>query len=97
MRRVRTGPGLLVDPEPRRVLVHEELAVEAEVVRVRAEEALDVRLPGQDLEALGLERAQVLRANLRRALGVGNLDALLQARFPKAGTDLEHLAASILR
>src|SRR5688572_6073785 len=59
---------LLVDPEPRRVLVHEELAVEAEVVRVRAEEALDVRLPRQDFEALGLERAQVLRANLRRAL-----------------------------
>ena len=85
------GAWLLVDPEPRRVLVHEELAVEAEVVRVRAEEALDVRLAWQDVEALGLERAQVLRADLRRALCVGDLDALVQARFPKAGTDLEHL------
>ena len=46
--------------------------------------------PGQYVEALGLERAQVLRADLRRALGVGDLDALVQARFPRLGRS-EHL------
>ena len=49
-------------------LVDVELAVEAEVVRVRAQEALDVRLRGQHLELLVLEGAQVLAADLRRLL-----------------------------
>ena len=53
-------PRLLVDPEPRRVLVDEQLTVEVEVVGVRLEEALDVRLAREDVEALRLQRPQVL-------------------------------------
>ena len=56
--------------EARVVLVDVELAVEPEEVGVRAEEALDVRLGGKHLELLVLERAQVLRADLRRELGL---------------------------
>ena len=79
-----------VDPEPRRVLVDEELAVEVEVVGVRAEEALDVRLAREDVEALVSSARRYFAADLRRALGLGDLDAVAKARFAKAGSDLEH-------
>ena len=62
----RTRRVLLADDEARVVLVDVELAVEAQVLGVGAEEALDVRVRGQQLEALVLERAQVLAADLGR-------------------------------
>src|SRR5262249_3010043 len=70
-------------------LVDVKLSVEAEVVGVRAEEALDVRLRRQKLEALLLERAEVLRADLRRLLGLDELHPAPDARFPKTVSDLE--------
>ena len=57
--------------EARVVLVDVELAVEAEVLGVRAQEALDVGLRRQQLELLVLERAQVLAADLRGELRLG--------------------------
>ena len=72
------------------VLVHVQLAVEAEVVRIGAEEALDVGRPGQLVERLVLERAQVLRADLRALLELGEVELFAHARLAKAVTDLEH-------
>ena len=63
---------VLAGDEARVVLVDVELAVEAEVVGVGPQEALDVGLRGQLLELLVLERAQVLAPDLRRLLGLGN-------------------------
>ena len=45
---------------------------------------------GQLLEALVLERAQVLAADLRRLLGLGELDPAAHARLAEAVADLEH-------
>ena len=71
-------------------LVDVQLAVEAEVVGVGAQEALDVGLRRQQLEALLLERAEVLAADLRRLLGLGELDPAAHARLAEAVADLEH-------
>ena len=71
-------------------LVHVELAVEPEVVRVRAQEALDVRLGGQHLELLLFEGAQVLATNLRRLLDLREVEPLPQPSFAEAVADLEH-------
>ena len=65
---------VLAGDEARVVLVDVELAVEAEVVGVGAQEALDVGLRREHVELLLLERAQVLAADLRRLLGLGELD-----------------------
>ena len=59
---------LLAADEARVELVDVELAVEAEVLGIRAKESLDVRLGGQDGELLVLECPQVLPADLRREL-----------------------------
>ena len=58
----RRGPRLAViaPAEAGVVLVDVELAVEPEVLRVRPQEALDVGLRRQQLEALVLEGAEVL-------------------------------------
>ena len=45
---------------------------------------------GQDVELLVLERAQVLGADLRRLLDLGEVEALAQARLAEAVADLEH-------
>ena len=81
---------VLADDEPGVVLVHVELPVEAERVGVGAEEALDVGVRREQLEALVLERAEVLRADLRRVLELREVEALAQARLPEAVSDLEH-------
>ena len=76
--------------EARVVLVHVELAVEAEVVGVGAQEAADVRLGREQRELLVLERAQVLAADLRRLLGLRDLDPPAVARLAEAAPYLEH-------
>src|SRR5207248_3253581 len=81
---------LLAACEPRDVLVDVDLAVEAEVVRVGAEEAPDVRLARQSVELLVLEGAQVLRAYLRRLLGLEELEVPPLACLAQAVADLEH-------
>ena len=76
--------------EARVVFVHVELAVEAEVLGVRAQEALDVGLRREQLEALVLEGAEVLPANLRGKLRLGKVDPTARARLVEAVADLEH-------
>ena len=60
--------GLLGEREARVVLVDVELAVEAEPLRVRPQEALDVRVARERVEPLLLESAKVPRSNLRLRL-----------------------------
>ena len=66
---------VLAADEPGVELVDVELAVEAEVLGVGAQESLDVGLGRQQLELLVLEGAQVLAADLRRELGLREVDA----------------------
>ncbi len=92
---LRSAPGaerslLLGGDVARVVLVDVELPVEAQVLRVGAQEALDVGLRGQDLELLVLERAQVLAPDLGRRLGLDEVDLAAQARLAQAVADLEH-------
>src|SRR5205085_9612526 len=90
-RPARPGHGLvLADDVARVVLVDVELAVEAEVLGVRAEEALDVGVGRERLELLVLERAQVARADLRRLLELREVELLPQAGLAEAVPDLEH-------
>ena len=81
---------LVAGAEARVVLVHVELAVEPEVVRVRAQEALDVGLGRERVEALLLERAQVAGPDLRRLLELAELELLAETGFPQAVANLEH-------
>ena len=71
-------------------LVDVELAVEPEVLRVRPQESLDVRVRGEHLELLVLERMDVFRANLRRELDLRVLEALPDPGLAQAVADLEH-------
>src|SRR5205814_3881311 len=80
---------LLPDDVARVVLVDVELAVEAQVLRIRAEKALDVGLGREEVELLVLERAQVLPANLGRLLDLGEIEPLTQARLSQTGSDFE--------
>src|SRR5262249_4588982 len=80
---------------PRVELVDVELPVQPEVVRVRAEEALDVRLGGQDFELLVLQGAQVLPADLRRLLDLDEVEPLPETSLAEAVTDLEHRVPSL--
>ena len=86
----------LADDEAGVVFVDVELAVEAEVLRIRAEEALDVGLRGEDVELLVLERAQVLGSNLGALLELGEVESLAQARLSQACSYLEHGGRPIL-
>ena len=70
--------------------------LEAEVLGIRAEEALDVRLRGQNVELLVLEGAQILPSNLRSLLELGKVEALAQTRLAEAVTDFEHGGKPIL-
>ena len=81
--------------EARVVLVDVELAVEAEILGVGAQEAFDVGLGGQHVELLLLERAQVFPADLGRELGLREVDAPAHACFPKAVANLEHGLRSV--
>jgi hypothetical protein len=56
------------------VLLGEQLGVEAEVLGVGAQERLDQRPVRKDPELVVLERAQVLGADLRVGLGVGDVE-----------------------
>ncbi len=82
--------GLLGEREAGVVLVDVELAVEAEPLRVRPQEALDVRVARQRVELLLLESAKVPRSNLRLRLELRELEALADARVAQAVADLEH-------
>ena len=89
----RAGRGrdvVVADREARVVLVDERLAVETERLRIRAQEAPHVRRRGKDLELLVLERAQVLRANLRALFELWEVELLTGAGLAEAGTDVEH-------
>src|SRR5207248_2839318 len=81
---------LSLDDVARVVLVDIELAVQSEVLRVVPQEPLHVRLRGEHVELLLLERTEVLAANLGRLLDLGEIQVLAQARFPQAVADLEH-------
>jgi hypothetical protein len=78
---VRVAAGVLVDVE---------IAVQAEKLRIRPEEALDVGVAGQELPALLLERVQVAVADPDRLLDVLGREAAPGPGFPEAGADLEH-------
>ena len=86
-----------VGDEPRVVLVDVELAVEAQVLGVGPEEALDVRARREQLEMLVLERLDVLRADLRRELDLGVVEPLAHPRLAQAVADLEHPAGIVER
>ena len=72
------------------VLVDVELAVEPEVIGVRAEEPLRVRLAREHVPAFLLERGKVALANANRLVDVGGCEAPPGPGFPEAFTDLEH-------
>src|SRR3989442_1032438 len=78
---------LLLRREPAVVFVDELLCVEPEVVRIRAEESFRVRRPGEDVEPLVLERRDVLRANVRVALDLRQLESVTQPRLTKSAAD----------
>ena len=86
---------VLPDREPRVVLVDERLTVEAERLRVRAQEATHVRRGRQDVELLVLERPQVLRTDLRPLLELGEVEILAESRLAEAGADVEHAGGMI--
>ena len=81
---------VLADREARVVLVDERLPVEPERLGVGAEEAAHVRRRRQDVEPLVLERAEVLRADLRPLLELGEVEVLAEAGLAEAGADVEH-------
>ena len=87
----------VLDREARLVLVHVQLPVESEEVGVGTEEALHVRLGREHVEVLLLERAQVLRTDLRRKLGLRDVEALAGAGLAQADSELEHLVTDCRR
>jgi hypothetical protein len=76
--------------EARLVLVDEELCVEPEVVRIRAQEPPSVSIARKEVEALVLERLEIPRANVRIGVDLGKLDPVANPRFAEAASDLEH-------
>jgi hypothetical protein len=64
--------------------------VEAEQLRVGAQEGLDERRAGQHRELLVLERPQVLGADLRLALDIGDVEVLAHAGLAQRLTDAGH-------
>jgi hypothetical protein len=90
------GLARLLVPVARVELVDVELPVEPQVVRVRAQEALDVRLGRKRLEVLLLEGAQVARPDLRCQLDLAQLEVLADASLAQAVADLEHGEAPIV-
>ena len=81
---------VLADRVARVVFVDVELSVEPEVVRVRAQEALDIGLGGKRVEAFLFERLQVPSPDLGRLLDVREFKLLPVARLAQAVADLEH-------
>ena len=86
---------LLADDEAGVVFVHVELAVEPEVLGIRAQKPLHVRLGRQHVELLVLERPEVFGADLGRLLDLGEIESLAHPRLAKAGPNLEHGGASV--
>src|SRR5688500_3577245 len=72
------------------VLLDEQLPVDPQVLRVRAQEALDESGAGQHLPLLVLDRAQVLRTDLRRRLDLGDVDPRAHPRLLQRGADVGH-------
>ena len=60
------------------------------VVGVRAQEALDVRVRGEAVELLLLERRRYLARTFVRLLDLGEVEALPRPGLAQAGADLEH-------
>ena len=73
------------------VLIDEALSLEPQVVRICAKEALCVRLAGQQVEALVLERLQIARTDPRIPLDLRQLEPPARTRVTKAAADFEHL------
>src|SRR5829696_3182141 len=76
------------------VLLDEHARVEAEVLGVRLEERAHEGRPGEQVELLVLEGTQVLRANLRRLLDVGDVDLAAHPRLAEGLSDPWHGAYS---
>src|SRR5581483_5853612 len=76
--------------DARVVLVDVQLAVEAEVLRVRPQEALRVRIAGEHVPPFFLEGGQVPLADANRLVDLGGSEAPPGPGVPEAFTDLEH-------
>src|SRR4029078_12041611 len=76
-------------------LVDEELSVEAEVLGVRAQEALGVGRPREHVELLLLERLDVARANCRVGLDVAEGQSTTFACLSECRTDLKHAVMAV--
>src|SRR5581483_7494466 len=85
---------LVVLGDARVELVDVERPVQAEELRIPAQEALRVGLAGQELPALLLERRQVALADPELAVHVRGREAPFLAGFAKRGADLEHPPAA---
>jgi hypothetical protein len=72
------------------VFVDEELRVEFEVVRVRAQKPPDVGIAGKEVEAVVLERLEIPRTDVRIRLDLGELDAAANPHLAETAADLEH-------
>src|SRR5262249_16040139 len=82
---------LVVPGDKARVeLVDVELAVETEVLGIGAQEALDIGRRRELVEALVLERAEVLDADLGSQLGLVEVGLPAHPGFAQAVPDLEH-------
>ncbi len=79
-----------LDDVARVELVDVQLPVEAQIVRVRAQEALHVCVARQHRKLLVLEGVQVLAADLRGLLDRGKVEPLTHTRLAQAVADLEH-------
>ena len=77
------------------VLVDIELAVQPERIGVGPQEPLDVRVAGQDVELIVFEGPQILGADFRARLELGDLEPLTRSSLPEAGANLEHEADSV--
>ena len=76
------------------VLLHQQVGIEPEELRVGAQEGLHVGRAGQHDPLFVLERAQVLRADLRRLLDRRDVDLVADARLAQQRADVCHRGCS---
>src|SRR4029077_7129575 len=74
-------------------LIDEHPPVEAEHVGVGAQERLREGVTGKKPPLLVLKRAQVLRADLRASLELGDVEVLAHPRLPQHRADVGHFEA----
>jgi hypothetical protein len=94
--RLRHERLFLVLRDPCVVLLDVQLSVEAEELRVGPEEPLRVRVAGQHLPALLLDRRQIPLADPDRLVDVSCGELAAAACFLEARTDLEHCGGTPL-